>query len=78
MFRSSLKKFQTQNDVQTPPPEPKREYFADSLSKEVMHLKRKVTELEINIDTIDAAVRRASGENKQKWNSIQEQVNTEI
>jgi hypothetical protein len=56
--------------MQTPPPEQKREYFADSLSKEVMHLKRKMTELEINIDTIDSAVRRVTNENKSKWNSI--------
>lgn len=78
LFRTSLKKFQTQNDLQTPPPEPRREYFADSLSKEVLHLKRKMTELELNHNTMDAAVRRVTSENKQKWNNIQEQVNTEI
>lgn len=43
-----------------------------------MHLKRKVTELEITLDTISAAVRRVTNENKTKWNSIQDQVSTEI
>ena len=77
LFRTSLKKFQTQNDKPLADA-PKREYFADSLSKEVMQLKRKVAELEITLDTTDSSLKRVANDNKSKWNSIQDQVSTEI
>lgn len=77
LFRTSLRKFQTEND-RVKPDEPKREYFVDSLSKEVLSLKSKMAELQISHEGNEANLKRVAQENKQKWNSIQDQVNAEI